>query len=493
MTMFAKVDKRLTRLFRRLDSALTSTDEHVNLLHQAWLDRRGQKIAPDPESFLSPSSEAAGGGLVLRAEPDNRYRLVSGLAAAKALLGSCSGEGHLEKAADKRGVVRLRSLMRFVEQTGEPIIGCFTTRPAPNTVVDAELYVAPLSSDGRTIDAFLAAANIRQVVTQGRRFVPHWRRPHPLLFALEGSRVFGERLAIELELPISPLEERSFDDGEKKCRPLADVCGRDVFVVSGLERDASESVHDRLLKLLFFIATLKTNGAARVTAIAPYLPYMRKDRQTKAQDPLTAAYVARFFETAGTDCLITMETHNLAAFQNAFRCRAINLVAYEAFAGHFAKRILNQGVTVVSPDLGGAKRAEMFRERLETRLDRPVGLAFMEKQRSQGIVSGDLFAGDVDDRFVIILDDLISSGTTMLRAAKACAERGAKEIHLCATHAVFSKPAAADLSAAFIDGIVVSDSIALAEPYRSDRRIAVIPVAHFFAEAAVKAYEAGAE
>jgi ribose-phosphate pyrophosphokinase len=248
-------------------------------------------------------------------------------------------------------------------------------------------------------------------------------------------------------------------------------------------------VHDRLCKLLFFIATLKTNGASRVTAVVPYLAYMRKDRQTKDQDPLTALYVARLFETVGTDCLITMETHNLSAFQNAFRCLTMHLMAYEAFASFFASLPDSAQVTVVSPDLGGGKRADMFRAVLEKSLHRPVGKAFLEKQRSEGVVSGDIFAGDVKGRTVIILDDIISSGTTMARAAQACAERGAAEIHLCATHGLFSKDAVANLAAPLITGILVTDTVDVGEPYRGGKGLTIVPVAGLFADAIAQCRE----
>ncbi|CAN7637804.1 ribose-phosphate diphosphokinase [Neorhizobium sp. LjRoot104] len=479
MTMMAKPDKTLSRLFQRLDSAPSHMDERLSAVLQEWLDRRKQLIAPSPEAMLSPASSAADQAFIFQRDPSapRRYLLTSGASSAEVLIGEVSMGGHLETARNRRGAVRLRRLFELVGETGEPILALFGTKSAEGKSFYVELLVAPLSKNGKYIDAFLSCVSARQVASAATKTVPHWIQPPPLLFAFDSSKHFGERVAAELGLPLCSIEERVFEDGEEKTRPLAHVRGREVYVVSGLERSGSLSVHDRLSKLLFFIATLKTNGAARVTAVVPYLAYMRKDRQTKEQDPLNSAYVARLFETVGTDCLITMETHNLAAFQNAFRCHTMHLTAYEAFAAFFANLPRSAEVSVVSPDLGGAKRADMFREVLEKALRQPIGKAFLEKQRSQGVVSGDLFAGDVKGRVVIILDDIISSGTTMARAARACAERGAAQIWLCATHGLFSKDAAANLAVPFIDGIVVTDTINIGQPYRCDKRLTIIPVA----------------
>lgn len=494
MSMMAKTNAALARLFQRLDSLPRPSDQQLSDVFQEWLDRRRQLIAPTPEALIAPGSTAAARAFTFRrdAATPQDYVLTSDPAPAAALIGELPAGGRLAAAKNRRGAVRLRRLFDMVGRTGEPILAVFSTRYRHAPSVYVELLVAPLSSDGRTIDSFLASASMRRLSSAATKVFPNRVPPNVLLFALQGSGSFGERVASELGLPLSQVEERIFEDGEEKTRPLVEVRGRDVCVVSGLARSGDQSVHDRLCKLLFFIATLKTNGASRVTVAAPYLAYMRKDRQTKLRDPLTAAYVARLFEAVGTDCLLTMDTHNLAAFQNAFRCLNVHLTAYEAFASHFANLAGSAEVTVVSPDLGGAKRAEMFREALEKLLHRPVGMAFMEKQRSQGIVSGDLFAGEVRGRTAVIIDDIISSGTTMARAAQACADRGAAHIHLCASHALFSSDAAANLAAPFIDEILVSDTVEVAAPYRDDKRLTIMPVAGLFAGAIARFYEAEA-
>jgi len=316
--------------------------------------------------------------------------------------------------------------------------------------------------------------------------------PRMAVFAF-GDSVLGEAVCERLRGSLAPHEERDFEDGEHKIRPLVNVRGRDVYVLANLAGDADQSADDRLLRLLFFIGTLKDAGAARTTAVAPYLSYARKDRQTKTRDPITTRYVAQLFEAVGTDRVITLEVHNLAAFQNAFRCDTDHLDANRLFVNHFVALVGDEPVSVVSPDVGGVKRAEAFRERLEEALGRPVGKGLMDKHRSMGKVTGDVFAGDVAGRTVIVFDDMISTGTTMVRTAAACHERGAVKIHLVATHGLFADGAPAIFDEPSVTSIVVTDSIS---PFRLDRtragdRLVVLPVAELFAEAIARAHGGG--
>lgn len=289
-----------------------------------------------------------------------------------------------------------------------------------------------------------------------------------LLFALKGTENLGRSIAESLELELAPNEERDFEDGEHKARPLTSVRMEDVYVVHSLNGEPGASANDKLVRLLFFIACCKENGARRVTAITPYLAYSRKDRQTKSRDPVTTRYVAQLFETVGTDRLITLDVHNYAAFQNAFRCETVHLTARRLFVNAI-RRIAGSGsVAVFSPDGGGVKRAQLLKELLETEPGTEIGFGFMEKRRSRGVVSGDLFAGDVDGRAVFILDDMIVSGGTMLRAAEACRERGAKSVYALATHALFGESAANFLGNDLFDAMLVTDSVSSARKARSD-------------------------
>ena len=281
----------------------------------------------------------------------------------------------------------------------------------------------------------------------------------PLLLAPETSRAFATGVARALGVSLAPLEERAFEDGEHKARPLVNVRGRDVYVVQSLHGDAGQSVDAKLVRLLFLIATLHDAGADRVTAVVPYLAYARKDRRTKPSDPVTSRYVAQLFEAMRMDRIVTLDVHNIAAYQNAFRCGAEHLEAAPLLARHFVRTLGDEPVCVVSPDAGGVKRADAFRRQLAALLQRPVGAGFAEKYRSEGVVSGDAFVGDVEGATVIIVDDLISGGTTMARTARACRARGARHVHAVATHAVFARTAGAALGGSDLDTVVVTNTV----------------------------------
>ncbi|QBZ89955.1 ribose-phosphate pyrophosphokinase [Pseudomonas viciae] len=260
----------------------------------------------------------------------------------------------------------------------------------------------------------------------------------PLLFALRGSESYSARVAQWLGCALARHEERDYEDGEHKCRPLDPVNGREVVVFHGLYGDDQQSANDKLCRLLFFCGALKDAGARRVQVVSPYLCYGRKDRRSQPQDPTITRYVAAFFEASGVDQLITLEVHNPAAFDNAFRMPAWNLQCTELFAGHFATLVGNDEVVAVSPDSGGVKRAELFRQALERLLGRSVGSALMEKHRAHGSLTGTLLIGDVCGKTAIVFDDLISTGDTLKHAGIACQKAGAGRLFAAATHGLFT-------------------------------------------------------
>ena len=279
------------------------------------------------------------------------------------------------------------------------------------------------------------------------------------LFALNASQQLGEKIAECLRMPLASHEERDFEDGEHKARPLESVRGRDVYVVHSLYGDYAQTANDKLVRLLFFIGALKDAAAERVTAVVPYLCYARKDRRTKPRDPVTSRYVATLFESVGVDRVVTLDIHNLAAYENAFRIGAEHLEARPLLVDYFAAQLGNDPVAVVSPDVGGVKRAEAFREALEERLGRAVERAFMEKRRSEGVVSGDLLVGRVAGSDAIIVDDLVSSGTTLRRAIGACKAQGARRIYAAVTHGLFTAKAADLFGDPALETLVVTDTV----------------------------------
>jgi ribose-phosphate pyrophosphokinase len=314
-----------------------------------------------------------------------------------------------------------------------------------------------------------------------------------VLFALNASRAFGERVAAHAGAALSAHEEREFEDGEHKARPLVSVRGRDVYVIQSLYSDAGASVNDKLVRLLFFIGALRDASAARVTAVIPYLAYARKDRKTQPRDPVTTRYVAGLFEAVGSDRVVTLDVHNLVAFQNAFRCRTEHLEATRLFVDHFRPLLGTEEVVVVSPDAGGVKRAERLRVALSRALGRDVTSAFVEKLRAKGVVSGGALVGNVRGRSVIVIDDLISTGTTLARAVAACHAAGARRIYCAATHGLFVGGATALFAQPELDEVVVADSVPSfrLEAQRAGARLTLLDSAPLFGEAIRRLHAGG--
>ena len=307
-----------------------------------------------------------------------------------------------------------------------------------------------------------------------------------LLFALETTdRAFADALASDLDVTLSPYEERLFEDGERKLRPLINPRGEDAYVVHSLYGGPVESPHDKLVRLLMFIATLHEHGARRVTAVVPYLAYARKDRQTKEFDPVAQRHVARMIESVGTSQIIGLEVHNVAAFQNAFRIPTVHLAAHQAFGPAVEMLFDEAPLAVASPDSGGTKRAQLWREDLESRLKRPIGFAMVDKRRSGGVLSSsDLVAGDVARANVLLLDDLIATGETMQRAAQSLKRSGAHRVIACAAHGLFVGAAGHVLTDGAIDHVFVTDSVP-AFRLQADARplVQVVSCAGLFAQA----------
>lgn len=313
------------------------------------------------------------------------------------------------------------------------------------------------------------------------------------LFALKASHSFGVNIATTLGVSLDAHEEREFEDGEHKSRPLVSVRDSDVYVIQSLYADNQQSVNDKLCRLLFFIGALKDSGASRVTAIVPYLCYARKDRKTKPRDPVTTKYVASMFESVGTDRLVTIDVHNLQAYQNAFRCQTEHLEAKKLFASYFHENVKEHEWVVMSPDVGGIKRAEQFKDILAKRTNRKIGVAFMEKQRSMDIVSGETVVGDIEGKNVIIIDDLISSGTTLARAAEACKRLGSGPVYAAATHGAFTSKASEVLQHKSICKVIVTNTIPplkLSDELLKDKVI-LIDTAPLFAETIKRLHMSG--
>jgi ribose-phosphate pyrophosphokinase len=284
-------------------------------------------------------------------------------------------------------------------------------------------------------------------------------RRKPLVFAPGESRALGEAASERAGIELAALEEREYEGGEFKLRPLQPVRDRTVFVLQSLAGTQEAPIAQRLIRLLFLLQGLRDAGADRVVAVIPYLAYARKDRRTKPRDPVYTRYVAQLIEAAGTDRVVALDVHNASSIDNAFRIPVDHLSALPMMAAHFTQHLPAGKLAVASPDIGGIKRAQIFRELLERKTGREVELVFVEKRREGGAVSGGAIVGNVSGRAVVVLDDLCASGATLLRAAAALRAAGATSVHATVTHTPIETGLAALVAAEDIAQVVVTDSV----------------------------------
>ncbi len=281
------------------------------------------------------------------------------------------------------------------------------------------------------------------------------------LFALSESRELAAGVAEHAGLSLAPLEERRFEGGEFKLRPLESVRDRRAFVLQSLAGSHDWPVTERFVRLLFLLANLQDAGAGERIAVVPYLAFARKERRTQVRDPVNTRYVAQLLEASGMTRLIALDVHNPAALDNAYRVPVDHLSALPLMADHLTRTLGAAPFAVVSPDVGGIKRAQLFREFLQRRTGREVELAFIEKRRAQDVVASGMLVGLGAARSVIVIDDLCATGGTLVRAAEICRASGVQTVHVAVTHAPLAAGLAALEAAASITSVLITDSAGL--------------------------------
>ncbi len=270
------------------------------------------------------------------------------------------------------------------------------------------------------------------------------------LFSGRGSRVLAERVAAHMKVPLGSAKTISFPDGELIVKLDDDVRGRDCFVVIS----TSEPVNDNLMELLVFIDCLKRASAARVTVAIPYFGYARQDRKDEGRVPITAKLVANLITKAGADRVLAIDLH-AAQIQGFFDIPVDHLSATPVFIDYFKSiRSTLNDLVLVSPDVGNVKVAEGMANQLGG------DLAIINKRRLSGskVETGNLI-GTVEGKTVLMFDDMISTGGTIIEAAKLVLDRGAKSVIAAATHPVLVGPAMERLAGDLISRVVVSNSI----------------------------------
>ncbi|MBK9180992.1 MAG: ribose-phosphate pyrophosphokinase [Acidimicrobiales bacterium] len=278
------------------------------------------------------------------------------------------------------------------------------------------------------------------------------------VYALGSSRKLEAEVAAALGTEPGGYDEACFDDGERRIRPHASARGDDLVVLASVAGGADLSVHDELCRLLFLVGTLRDDGAASLTVVAPYLGYSRQDRKVVPRDPVSSRYVAELLCAMGTDAVVTVDVHDAAAFDNAHP-RSLNLLPAELMCDALLPALDGARCVVVAPDAGAMHRAERVRRALAERTGGEVAGAVVEKHRTDRVVSDGVVVGDVAGATAVIVDDMVASGTTLVRAAAACRREGAAGVVAAITHGLFTRGAPDALADPVIDRIVVTDTI----------------------------------
>ncbi|AND86189.1 ribose-phosphate diphosphokinase [Clostridium tyrobutyricum] len=309
------------------------------------------------------------------------------------------------------------------------------------------------------------------MITHGKNIKIFTGNSHPGL---------AKEIADILGMEVGKSKVSTFSDGEISVDINETVRGRDVFVI----QSTNNPVNDNLMEILIMIDAFKRASAGRITAVMPYYGYARQDRKAKARDPITAKLVADILTAAGADRVLTMDLH-ASQIQGYFNIPLDNLLGVPILARYFVENGFDnrEDVVVVSPDLGSVTRARKFADKLHTQI------AIIDKRRPKANVCEVMnIIGDIKDKTVILVDDMIDTAGTITNGANSLIERGAKEVYACCSHAVLSGPAIERIENSSIKELVMLNTINLPQEKMLDK-FKVLSVAPVFAEAIRRIYE----
>ena len=294
------------------------------------------------------------------------------------------------------------------------------------------------------------------------------------VFSGTANQELSRQIAKYLGIPLSEASIKRFSDGEISIQIGESVRGKDVFII----QPTCAPTDTNLMELLILTDALKRSSASTVTAVIPYFGYARQDRKAAPRVPITAKLVANMIETAGIDRVVTMDLH-AGQIQGFFDIPVDNLYGTITFINYLKNKHLSNPI-VASPDVGGVARARSLAKQLN------LDLAIIDKCREKANESEVMnVIGDVNGKDVILIDDMVDTAGTLIKAAAAFKERGATSVTAFCTHPVLSGPAYERIAAGAIDELVVTDTIPLKE---QNEHIKVISVAPLFAEVIRRVY-----
>src|SRR6202163_2893973 len=295
---------------------------------------------------------------------------------------------------------------------------------------------------------------------------------HFKVFSGNANPALAAEICYELGCQLGAVTVKQFSDGEVHLQIQENVRGADVFVV----QPTCRPVDRHLMELLLMMDALKRASAERITAVLPYYGYARQDRKDRPRMPISARLVANLIQTAGANRVLALDLH-AAQIQGFFDVPVDHLFAAPVMIEYFDS-IGRRDITVVSPDAGGVERARAFAKRLN------VPLAIIDKRRTDANVAEVMhIIGDVDGQHCLIVDDIIDTAGTLVKAAEALLAQGATGVTACATHAVLSGPAVERIERSEIQQVVVTNSIPLCEQASRCTRIKTLSVAPLLARA----------
>jgi ribose-phosphate pyrophosphokinase len=298
-----------------------------------------------------------------------------------------------------------------------------------------------------------------------------------MLFTGRGYPELSEEIAKELDTELGAVSLGDFANGEIFCRFEESVRGSDAFVI----QSHTEPINTWLMEQLVMVDALRRASAKRITVVAPFYPYARQDKKTLAREPITARLVADLYRAAGANRVISVDLHT-AQIQGFLDAPLDHLTALPLLADHIARRVDTRNLTIVSPDSGRVRTAEKFADRLS------CPIAFIHKRRDPRVVNEAKVhevVGEVEGRVCVIVDDMIDTAGTIIKAADALVEKGATEVLVAATHGIFSEPAIDRLKNSPVSEVIVTNTLPLAEDKHIDK-ITVLSIAPIIA-AAIKA------
>ena len=294
------------------------------------------------------------------------------------------------------------------------------------------------------------------------------------VFSGTANQELSRQIAKYLGIPLSEASIKRFSDGEISIQIGESVRGKDVFII----QPTCAPTDTNLMELLILTDAIKRSSASTVTAVIPYFGYARQDRKAAPRVPITAKLVANMIETAGIDRVVTMDLH-AGQIQGFFDIPVDNLYGTITFINYLKNKHLSNPI-VASPDIGGVARARSLAKQLN------LDLAIIDKRREKANESEVMnVIGDVNGKDVILIDDMVDTAGTLIKAAAAFKERGATSVTAFCTHPVLSGPAYERIAAGAIDELVVTDTIPLKE---QNEHIKVISVAPLFAEVIRRVY-----